>query len=91
MGNDIKFLIQSLLSYEDDFDARLDLLTSIGIDSTNEKIFAACEEIRNELPESDKEVQIERDELLRTANKVQFCTDSDSGIPTTFNYAEGVE
>ncbi len=79
------------MEYEPNFDSRLDLLTSIGIDSTNEKIFAACEEIRNELPESDKEVQIERDELLRIANKVQFCTDSDSGIPTTFNYAEGIE
>jgi len=67
MGNHIKFLIQSLLSYEDDFNSRLDLLTSIGIDSTNDKIFNACEEIRNELPDSDQEITIKRDDVLRSA------------------------
>ena len=67
MGNHIKFLIQSLLSYEDDFNSRLDLLTSIGIDSTNDKIFNACEEIRNEFPDSDQEITIKRDDVLRSA------------------------
>ncbi len=67
MGNHIKFLIQSLLSYENDFNSRLDLLTSIGIDSTNEKIFSACEEIRNELPDSDQEITVKRDDVLRSA------------------------
>jgi len=47
----IKELIQKLLDYEMDWEAKFDLLTSIGLDSTNEEFFRACEDIRNDLPD----------------------------------------
>jgi hypothetical protein len=60
--------IFQLIQLENDFETRLDLLTSIGITTTNEEIFKACEEVRNEIVSDDicgKEIQVERNELLR--------------------------
>ena len=60
--------IYQLIQLENDFETKLDLLTSIGITTTNEEIFKACEEVRNEIASDDicgKEVQVERNELLR--------------------------
>lgn len=63
--------VLQLVQLEDTLEAKLDLLTAIGITSTNEEIFKACEEVRNEIVPEDicgKEIQIERNELLRCSN-----------------------
>lgn len=60
--------ILQLVQLEDTLIAKLDLLTAIGVTSTNEEIFKACEEVRNEIVPEDicsKEIQIERTEFLR--------------------------
>lgn len=60
--------ILQLIYLEDTLEAKLDLLTAIGITSTNEEIFKACEEVRNEIVPDDicgKKIQTEGNELLR--------------------------
>lgn len=60
--------ILQLIQLEDTLEAKLDLLTAIGITSANEEIFKACEEVRNEIIPDDicgKEIQTEGNELLR--------------------------
>jgi hypothetical protein len=57
-----------------------EMLTAIGLASTNDFVFKICEEIRNELPDCPTQIQIERDVLLRDSNKIQFVTDCDPGV-----------
>jgi hypothetical protein len=65
MKDHIKFLLLSLLNYEKDLESKLDLLTSIGITSSNEKVFNCCEEIRNDhFPDGHQEIKIERQNPL---------------------------
>jgi hypothetical protein len=73
----IKELISKLISYENSLESKLDLLTDISIGCTNEEIFRASEEVRNEL-DSCGEVQKSREELLSSA-KIDWVYQDDSG------------
>jgi hypothetical protein len=65
MKDHIKFLLLSLLNYEKDLESKLDLITSIGITSSNEKVFKCCEEIRNDhFPDGHQEIKTERSKCL---------------------------
>lgn len=56
-------------------ESRLNLLTSIGIETSEHEVFMACEEIRNEIVESDKEVPQGREELLHCERHCDHCND----------------
>lgn len=68
--------IFQLIAMENDFETKLDLLTSIGITTTNDEIFKACEEVRNEI---DNEIQEVGAKLLCDTRQEQTPT-LDSGL-----------
>lgn len=45
----MKNVIQELIAYEPNLDAKLDLLTAIGTTTANTEVWNATEEVRNEL------------------------------------------
>jgi hypothetical protein len=45
----LNYLIKQLISYENTLEDKLDMLTEIGIMTSNEAIFKAAEEVRHEL------------------------------------------
>jgi hypothetical protein len=49
----LKQIVRALIDAEKDLECKFDLLTSIGLDSTNPEIFKACEEVRNDLPDNE--------------------------------------
>ena len=62
-----------LLMLEKCKETRLDLLTAIGITTTNDEMFKICEEIRNELV-SDKEGEKEGIDLLHCNKHCDHCS-----------------
>ena len=76
----IRASIYSLVSYENSLDRKHEMLTAIGLATGNDETFKICEEIRNDLPECPTQIQVERSELLRSANVPQFCTEDNSRL-----------
>lgn len=68
--------IRVIIDHEPNGLARYELLTSIGIDSTNEEIFKACEEIRNELPDDSEALPLKRHDVLRHHDEKENLRDS---------------
>jgi hypothetical protein len=46
-------LVQKIIDAEKDWETKFGLLTSIGIETTNDELFKACEEVRNRLPDNE--------------------------------------
>lgn len=63
MKSELNHIIKLLLGYEESLDARLDLLTEIGLTTTNNDIFNATEEIRHELASGSKMEKGSSDDL----------------------------
>lgn len=51
---ELKTYILGLIRYESTIDDKLNLLTEIGLTSSNEQTFKACEEIRSEICEAER-------------------------------------
>ena len=61
----LSFILKQLISYEKSEEAKLNMLTSIGLDTTNQQTFDATEEVRDWLF-SNKQVQEGQDSGLRS-------------------------
>lgn len=61
----LNYLIKQLISYESRLEDKLDMLTEIAIMTSNDKVFKATEEVRNELV-CDSKVQKVRSDDLRS-------------------------
>lgn len=51
----IENVIKELIAYEPNLDAKLNLLTEIGLTTQNDDVWNGCEEIRNELCSCEEE------------------------------------
>jgi hypothetical protein len=51
----LKELVIELINKEDDLESKFDILTAVGVATTNQSLFVACEDVRNELPDFGKE------------------------------------
>ena len=71
---ELKDAIICILFYEKVFEAKLDMLTAIGITTQNGEVFKVCEEIRNELC-SDEKTQ-GREDLLLDKDSIQYVEDT---------------
>lgn len=61
----LNYLIKQLISYESRLEDKLDMLTEIAIMTSNDKVFKATEEVRNDILDSDKKAQKVRSDDLR--------------------------
>lgn len=46
-------LVQKIIDAEKDWETKFGLLTAIGIETTNDDLFNACEEVRERLPDKE--------------------------------------
>lgn len=74
----MRIVIEALISLEDTLEKKHEILTAIGLATTSEELFRACEEVRNELPDCPTQIQIEREDLLR-GRSVAYITEDDYG------------
>jgi len=65
----IRDAIMLLIDLEKTLENKCDLLSSIGIGSTNEEVFYECEQIRNEIVPDVEEVARKGDDILPGRNK----------------------
>ena len=70
---ELKDAIIRILFYEKGLEAKLDILTAIGITSESDEVFKTCEEIRNEL--CTEEGKTQREDILSSKDQVQYVVD----------------
>ena len=76
-------IVREIIEACDDPESKLDVLTTIGVNSSVNELFIACEEVRNDL--CCEEGETKRDNILSSKDKVQFCMDS--GNEEGYNYS----
>lgn len=59
----LNYLIKQLISYEHSLEDKLDMLTEIAIMTSNNKVFKATEEVRNELVSNEEVQKIGSDDI----------------------------
>lgn len=59
----LNYLIKQLISYESRLEDKLNMLTEIAIMTSNDKIFKATEEVRNELVRNEETQKVRSDDL----------------------------
>lgn len=59
----LNYLIKQLISYENSLEDKLDMLTEIAIMTSNDKVFKATEEVRNELVRNEEIQKVRSDDL----------------------------
>lgn len=67
--------IELIVELERDYAKKLEMLTSIGVTSSNEETFESCEEIRDRLSESHKEGKNQGQDLLHSEDWKRFGGD----------------
>ena len=70
---ELKSAVTCILFFENTLEAKLDMLTAIGITSNNDEVFKTCEGIRNEL--CIKEGTTKREDILSCKDQVQYIVD----------------
>jgi hypothetical protein len=74
----VMLALESILVMENNDETKLDLLTTIGITTTSDIIFSACEEVRNNLPER-KEVRKKKRPYFLSDTVVREQTEDSGG------------
>jgi len=80
-----------LLDQEIEFEDKLDLLTAISIQTSNDEVFQVCESLRGEIVESYEKKENKREDLLHSPERQRDSRDSgDMGIDKVLSNDEGL-